>query len=168
MTKEENKALVERFPFLLPHNRWTDKVPEDYDYRFTELDAMPDGWRIAFGEQMCQEIKDALIEIDYLYKYRIAQIKEKYGMLCWYDFGAPQKVYDIVSKYEDISKQTCMRCGKPATRITTGWISPYCDACLPHYEGKPFQSVLIEEFYDKSDKPLNNQKNYGAAFIDHK
>ena len=103
MTKEENKALIERFPFLMPHNRFTDKIPEDFDYHYTELDAMPDGWRIAFGEQMCQEIKDALIEIDYLEKYRITQIKEKYGMLRWYDFGASRKIYDIISKYEGIS-----------------------------------------------------------------
>ena len=59
MTKEENKALIERFPFLMPHNRFTDKIPEDFDYHYTELDAMPDGWRIAFGEQMCQEIAQA-------------------------------------------------------------------------------------------------------------
>ena len=143
MTIDENKALIERFPFLMPHNRWTDKVPEDYDYHYTELDAMPDGWRIAFGEQMCQEITDALIEIDYLEKYRITQIKEKYGMLRWYDFGASRKIYDIISKYEGISQVTCICCGKPATQITTGWISPYCDDCIPQYEAshsKPFPS----------------------------
>ena len=151
MTIEENKALIERFPFLMPHNRFTDKIPEDFDYHYTELDAMPDGWRIAFGEQMCQEIKDALIEIDYLDKYRITQIKEKYGMLRWYDFGASRKIYDIISKYEGISQVTCICCGKPATKITTGWISPYCDDCVPHYEGEPFQTVPIEEYYDSWD-----------------
>lgn len=151
MTIEENKALIERFPFLMPHNRFTDKIPEDFDYHYTELDVMPDGWRIAFGEQMCQEIKDALIEIDYLDKYRITQIKEKYGMLRWYDFGGSRKIYDIISKYEGISQVTCIYCGKPATKITTGWISPYCDDCVPTYEGEPFQTVPIEEYYDISD-----------------
>ena len=31
--KESNQKLIERFPFLIPRNRWTGKVPEDYDYR---------------------------------------------------------------------------------------------------------------------------------------
>lgn len=50
MSKEYNKQLVEKYPFLLPRNRWTGKVQEDYDYSYTELDGMPDGWRKAFGE----------------------------------------------------------------------------------------------------------------------
>ena len=60
MNKEYNKQLVEKYPFLLPRNRWTGNVPADYDYSYTELDAMPDGWRKAFGEQMGQEIAEEL------------------------------------------------------------------------------------------------------------
>ena len=55
--KESNQKLIERFPFLIPRNRWTGKVPEDYDYSYTELDSMPDGWRKAFGEQMASRRK---------------------------------------------------------------------------------------------------------------
>ena len=39
--KESNQKLIERFPFLIPRNRWTGKIPEDYDYSYTELDSMP-------------------------------------------------------------------------------------------------------------------------------
>ncbi len=133
MTAEENRNLIERFPFLLPRNRWTGKVPEDYDYSYTELDAMPDGWRKTFGEQLCEELKAELVKAGCLSGYRIAQIKEKYGALCWYDFGATEKiVQEIIPKYEQLSEHTCIKCGAPATRITTtGWISPYCDACVP-------------------------------------
>jgi hypothetical protein len=46
---------------------------------YTELDAMPDGWRKAFGIQMCKDLKKVLKQYNYLYKYRIMQIKEKYG-----------------------------------------------------------------------------------------
>ena len=49
--KESNQKLIERFPFLIPRNRWTGKVPEDYDYSYTELDSMPDGWRKALGSK---------------------------------------------------------------------------------------------------------------------
>lgn len=98
---------------------------------FTELDAMPIGWRKAFGIQMCKELKAQLKKEHFLYKYRIAQIKEKFGFLHWYDEGSSREVQDIISKYEDISWNTCLVCGKPATKISGKWISPYCDDCFP-------------------------------------
>ena len=98
---------------------------------YTELDNMPDGWRKAFGIQMCKEIKNELKKYNYLYKYRIAQIKEKFGILRWYDNGSPDGcVYPIINKYEDLSWRTCIVCGKPATKISKGWISPFCDNCI--------------------------------------
>lgn len=147
MTKEENRALCERFPFLIPSNRWSgkriteaadggfwpgapEKIPE-YDYEYTELDAMPDGWRKAFGEQMCQEIMDELVAHDMVDRYRIMQVKEKYGSCRWYDNGFTQHGYEIIRKYEWLSAKTCIVCGKPATRRTRGWICPYCDECCP-------------------------------------
>ena len=151
-TNEQNKQLVERYPFLLPHNRLTDEVTEDYDYSYTELDVMPDGWRIAFGEQMCEEIRAELLRVGQLDDYRIAQIKEKYGSLRWYDFGCTEKMMqEIIPKYEKLSAHTCIRCGKPATCVSLGWISPFCDDCIPKGEnGKAagyYESMPIEEYY---------------------
>ena len=99
---------------------------------YTELDAMDAGWRKAFGIQMCKEIKVELKKHKFLYKYRITQIKEKWGYLHWYDAGVPKdsNIYEIIRKYEDISSKTCIVCGKPATKMSTGWISPYCDDCI--------------------------------------
>jgi hypothetical protein len=99
---------------------------------YTELDAMESGWRKAFGIQMCKELKQELKKHKFLYKYRIFQIKEKWGYLHWYDSGHPKdsKIYDIIRKYEQISAKTCVVCGKPATKMSTGWISPYCDDCV--------------------------------------
>ena len=86
--KESNQKLIERFPFLMPRNRWTGEVPEDYDYSYTELDSMPDGWRKAFGEQMCEDIREELVRAEYLDQYRITQIKEFAGKLAGYEDGA--------------------------------------------------------------------------------
>lgn len=99
---------------------------------YTELDAMEPGWRKAFGIQMCKELKQELKKHKFLYKYRIFQIKEKWGYLHWYDSGTPKdsKIYDIIHKYEQISAKTCGVCGKPATKISKGWIYPYCDNCI--------------------------------------
>lgn len=144
----KNKKLIERYPLLLPHNRWTGRVSEDYDYSYTELDGMLSGWRKAFGEQMCEEIREALIKADYLDEYRITQIKEKWGSLHWYSGAAPQEVHDIVSKYEGTSQRICVNCGKPATKISLGWISPFCDDCVDNR----MNYIPIEEYYKESEE----------------
>lgn len=98
---------------------------------YTELDAMEKGWRKTFGIKMCKEIKTALKRDGWLYKYRITQIKEKYGSLRWYDNHYTEELQTIIDKYEQLSASTCIICGKPATKTSTGWISPYCDECAP-------------------------------------
>ena len=125
-----NKKLYKRYPFLAIRNWRTD---EPIGYEFTYLDDMPDGWRKAFGKDMCEEIRRVLIKANYLNKYRVVQVKEKYGSLRWYDGCAPSSIFhelqDVINKYEEISERTCIRCGRPATRISLGWISPWCDEC---------------------------------------
>ena len=178
-TKEENKRLCERYPFLIPWNRFSgklitqaqdggywpgepDKVPE-YDYEYTEADDMPEGWWTAFGERMCEELREALIEDGDLDRWRIVQLKEKFGSMHLYDNGhkAGSRVPEIIDKYEQISERTCIVCGKPATQITTGWISPFCDdCCINCGVGK---SVPIEEWFDeiKEDDDCGGEDNTG-------
>jgi len=207
LTIEYNKALIEKYPFLLPRNRWTGEVVESYNYSYTELDDLPDGWRIAWGDQICEEIKEELVKYDFLDKYRITQIKEKYGTLRWYDNGTPigklsedyvpvdkkftddtkikydtdnevlieissdnyfSRFYEengeyktrtseeynelnkdcithygiykilerckinwIISKYEKLSAETCIKCGKQDVPMyeSKGWINYLCKEC---------------------------------------
>ena len=142
---EYNKFLIERYPFLLPRNVWTDEIDPDYDYTYTWLDDMPNGWRLAFGLDLVDEIYQELVKYDFVDKYRIIQIKEKWGGLRWYDNGVPHdsKVYDIIRKYEEMSFKTCIKCGKPATRISTGWISPFCDNCIEEKHSRPITKADI-------------------------
>ena len=132
-TIEENRKLCKEYPWLYPRNVWTDEPIKDFDYSYTLLDDMPNGWRIAFGKQMCEEINNVLKKADWVNKYRIVQIKEKFGSLRWYDGAVPVEIFDeiqdIIDKYEEISAKTCVVCGKPATKISTGWICPWCDDC---------------------------------------
>ena len=148
INKEENKRLCDTYPFLIPFNRWTDElfteIDPEYDYEFTELDDMPDGWRNAFGEKMCQEIKYALLRVGgekALKEYRVDQIKEKYGELRWYSNHYIDRVEDIVEKYSETSRRICIKCGKPATKISTGWISPFCDECANELKHVHFQDI---------------------------
>ena len=109
-----------------------------------ELDAMENGWLKAFGIQLCKELRSVLIKDKFLFKYRISQIKEKFGGLRWYDNGSSREVQDIIGKYESISEHTCISCGKPAKYITSGWICPYCEDCISK-NGKLGASVLNDE-----------------------
>lgn len=122
-TKEQNKILIEKYPWLCPY-------VEDFDYSCTLLDAMPDGWNYTFGEQMCEEILEAL-KLDNIpvEQYKVLQVKEKYGSLRWYDNGG-KHVDEVLRKYENISEQICCRCGKPATHYSTGWILYWCKDCI--------------------------------------
>lgn len=120
---------------------------------YTELDAMDKGWRKVFGIQICQELKRALLQDGgrkLLRAYRITQIKEKYGMLCWYDAGGTEETNKIIAKYEYISWHTCIECGRTADYITRGWIEPYCKEHLP--EGyDPEDPEQVNKFYTKEN-----------------
>ena len=98
---------------------------------YTELDTMEPGWKKAFGIQMCKDLRKQLWKEGNLFKYRITQIKEKWGELCWYDTCASKEVYKIIEKYEKLSRDICIVCGEPATKISGGWISPFCNKHFP-------------------------------------
>lgn len=127
---EENRRMCEDFPFLIPTNRWTGEVVDNFDYSWTELDAMEDGWRIAFGLQFCEELKAALAPLGEKAKtFRFAQIKEKWGMLCVYCNWYTDEIQAVIRKYESMSKNICILCGEPAEYYTKGWIAPICHKC---------------------------------------
>lgn len=129
--------------FVFVHAKWLQRIIKFFDWinawplqlfhcftDYTELDAMPSGWRKAFGIKMCKEIKAALLKeggLKALYSYRIMDIKEKFGTLRWDDCHTTETIQHIINKYEGISYNTCIICGKQATWISNGWISPYCD-----------------------------------------
>ena len=90
----------------------------NYDWLY----CIPQGWE-KIGQQMIQECEAIDPE------YQILDMKEKYGMLRTYSIYSQDEIPKIESRYEDISSKICCICGKPATKISTGWICPYCDDC---------------------------------------
>lgn len=154
-TKEQNKVLCERYPFLIPRNVFTDEIDEDYDYSYIRgIGELPSGWHKLFF-QLCEDIRQPLIDADYLDKFRFSQVKEKYNTIRCYTFGAPETVHDIIEKYEYISRFICQRCGKPATYETIGWITSYCDDCIKDIDKKhakpiKFNPIFKIKRYDKN------------------
>lgn len=159
--KEYNRKLTERYPFLIPWNRFSGKLittdedgywpgsPEarpEYDFERTELDAMPDGWRIAFGEQMCEELREELLRTGELETFRIVELKEKYGSMRLYPTTTKRdsKVHEIILKYEKLSEEICLHCGKPVRWETGGWITFICDECAPRYRENGIRLHPIE------------------------
>lgn len=97
---------------------------------YNEWDAVEPGWNKAFGKQYLKELKQQLIKDKMLYSFRITQIKEKWGSFQLYCYKASEDVYKIIDKYENLSWDYCIHCGKPAKYISKGWISPYCEDCI--------------------------------------
>ena len=164
-----NWILCGKYPFLIPRYDWSGEIIKNYDYTSTYLDDIPVGWKIAFGEMMCEEIKQELVRCNYLDEFRIIQAKEKFGGLRIYTNGEPVdcKVQQIIDKYSTLSENICVICGKPDVPITNnGWISPYCKKCFTtpnDWYKKEFPNEVDKwirnhlEDWEEYDKEENNK-----------
>ena len=143
LIQKYNADLISEYTFIKPET-------DDYDYSYTEMDSMPEGWRIAFGDKFLKDIKEELVRCNCLDTYKILEIKEKYGALRCYGIGDViySSIPDILHRYEKLSARTCIHCGKPATKISTGWISPWCDECAKEFNG---DCVDIDKWYSKDE-----------------
>ena len=165
-SRQVRKALIEEFPYLMPRNVFTDKIPEGYDYTYFQGEySLPDGWLQLFL-QACEDIKEPLIKADYLEKFRFTQIKEKYGALRMYNAGAPKEVHDILAKYEFLSEQVCCICGKPATAMTCGYICPYCEEHLQEELNKSTESIDPVEIKTSYTKETYHAGNTTKTMVD--
>ena len=166
----KNWILVNKYPFLMP-KYWNPEtmqyeIDEDYKYNFTELDTMPDGWRKAFGEMMCEEIYNALVDCNGLDDYKVEQIKEKFGQLRWYSYPSYEEVERIIDKYSVLSENICMICGKPDVPMTGDiWFYPLCEKCYctPNdYRKGDMTEEELKEFWNeqKKDWEVWNNEDY--------
>ena len=179
-TQMFNKRLLKRYPWLMPRNAWTGKVIKDYDYLWTEYDCVPDGWRKAFGMMMLEEYDEEIRKYNHVRDYYVVQVKEKYGSLRWYDNGHYGKMGEINHKYEYISENICIMCGKEAPMIDDGWMSPWCCDCWvnnvrrieqlyhPDSEPTPIETFIKEYEGYIYDKPKEDGTWLSNYFIIHK
>lgn len=146
---EYNKSLIKKYPWLYPRSEWSGERVENYDYTWTELDVMPNGWREAFGELLCEEIQEELEKYNFVDEYSIAQIKEKFGGLRWYDNGVPSecKIHEIIENYSACSEYICIFCGELDVPCTDGWITPVCKNCI-----KKINIKNPEEYWEEISK----------------
>lgn len=118
---------IKKFPFLSILG--TD---ENGNY-ITVLDELPQGWKDAFAEQLCMELKEELIREKKLNEYCVIQAKEKYGELRWYANIENRKLRLIVNKYKLISRNICVLCGKDVDlrgKVEDNILLPICEECF--------------------------------------
>jgi hypothetical protein len=65
------------------------------------------------------------------HKFMFSQIKEKYGSLCLYNFGATPEQWTRIRMCEKASDHICMQCGSPfrVGKTQNGWITTLCESC---------------------------------------
>lgn len=156
--KIENKQLVEKFPWLRPFDFFGNEI-ENYDYSFTILDEIPEGWKIAFGELLAEDIQKVLDEQN-IDDFKVLQIKEKYGELRLYHNSAPKEIDKIIHAYSTASANICFHCGKPDVTQSKGyWIWTCCTQCfnkLPMAQHRKYE----DEFGDNEYEPMQDEYYY--------
>lgn len=127
---EQDRYLIERYPWLCPCLDDNGEIPNDDNG--TLLDALPSGWRDLILD-LCAELRVLLDKYDLVDKYRVAEAKEKWFMLRWYDYltdgsEMPQDIVDLVMEYEEQSQYVCMLCGDDKSST-----EPCCTSCMAIY-----------------------------------
>lgn len=142
--QRKNYDLCMKYPILIPLNARDD---DNYMYEHTVLDQMPHGWRVAFGEDWARDVQAILDnklteeEKDQVF---VMDMKEKYGFLDVDINFYSAEMYAVLEKYKKLSRHICIGCGKPATKISWGWICPFCDICSTYVRA---EMIDINEFF---------------------
>jgi len=131
MTTEqrENHFLCVTHPWLNP-----EPYNDDFDFSYTIMDLMPDGWRKAFGDAFIKDMELALTTLP-LQAYKEFHIVDIQALIRGRLEIRPstlnfQAVNKVIEKYEAEAAKWCVFCGKPATKETAGGTLFLCDDCF--------------------------------------
>ncbi len=141
--------LTKKYPFLKIKNS-----------KHTWADDLEPGWKIAFGDELWEDLSNAIKKDQCEDVFELVQIKEKFGALRIYAFGHGDNVRDVLAKYEELSRYYCGRCGQPAKYVTTGWIYPLCDKCVELVHGyyAPIEQYYSFNSYSDVEQEIKNIK----------
>lgn len=123
MTKEELDKYIESIGGLV-NGRFADRDP----IMFAPCDIL-EGWY-----QLVHDLIEELLAAGW--DKHFLQCKEKFGGLRFYIGGGTEEIFEIISKYESLSYETCEMCGeKGEPRKDCGWRENlwYMTLCDKHY-----------------------------------
>ena len=114
------------------------------------------GWYKRFGKELLKRLRKQLIKDKMLYKWRIMDIKEKYGTFRLYCNYGSRELYGIIDEYENKSEFICIDCGKDADVITSlyYWKCPYCNECYNDTKGTVASRKINGEWIHDLDEKL--------------
>jgi hypothetical protein len=100
---------------------------------YTDRPPIKDSGFFSVGVGWYPLIKDLIIDLIELgWDKQTCQVKEKFGGLRFYINGASNEVHKRISQAENLSYETCEKCGeKGELRTNIGWHTTLCDK---HYE----------------------------------
>lgn len=65
-----------------------------------------------------------------IYQVQCTQVKEKFGVLCFYYVGGDRYIDGLVRMAEGVSRHVCEKCGGRAdAEVKSGWIKSLCVGC---------------------------------------
>lgn len=154
--KLKNKKLVKKYPWLALKDWYSRKI----DYAYIHW-GCTQGWDRAYGDMYLKELGKAVERCGCKHSFQIYEIKEKFGQHRVYCDIPSQEVADIVDKYEKLSENICVGCGKPDVPMINNnhWFLPTCYDCfklsIRYYEGYSNASIIktdeeIKDIYQKS------------------
>lgn len=118
-----------------------ESLMDDYDWIDETICGLNAGWAIAFGAELINDMeiakKNTYILPDendkdnvFDSKFKLVQIKEKFGSLRFYADGMTEAMSTVASVYETISYHACIKCGNIQNIARTDeWIQPICRQC---------------------------------------
>lgn len=125
MRDKLEQQLMDKFPFMEARSVFSgEKLGFPFGCE------CGDGWYDIIYK-LCDELNSLYIQNGKdLNEILVQQVKEKYGSLRFYTGGLIEGGHDIISKYEDLSAETCEICGKEGKLTGAGWVQTLCDDCL--------------------------------------
>jgi len=108
----------------------------------------------SIGEGWYQLVHNLMVELlEAGWDKHICQIKEKFGGLRFYIGSGNEEIWNIISKYERLSYETCEQCGEVGELRRDGgnyggWFQTLCDK---HYE-------QIKQIQDENRRKIQASK----------
>lgn len=131
-----------------------ESLMDDYDWIDETICGLNAGWAIAFGAELINDMeiakKNTYILPDendkdnvFDSKFKLVQIKEKFGSLRFYADGMTDAMSTVASVYETISYHACIKCGNIQNIARTDeWIQPICRQCA-RLDGSKWESLHL-------------------------
>lgn len=142
---------IKKYPWLRLRNLYDGQIDENYD----AMDEMPDGWKIAFGDMIVEELDEEIRKAHLEDEFVVEQCKEKYGSLRFYVNAANEEIWDIINKYETLSEHICIDCGKPdVPMLNLSWIQPLCKDC---FQKRSYSTSKTYEELSSNEKEMPNE-----------